>query len=112
MSAKLYQRVEAIYRYGCNSCDKFGDGCSHERHSHQLLCDDCFEEIENTALQPNPRLQGIIERISHLEQRANEERQTEEEHRDLKRMRTEEMAPNTSKGTECDDGMDITEEEL
>ena len=110
VSAKPYQRVEAIYRYGCNSCDKFGDGCSRERHSHQLLCDDCFEEIENIALQPNPRLQGIIERINHLEQRANEERETEGEYRDTKRMRTEDTAPNAGTRAEGDNGMDITEE--
>ena len=57
---KPYSRVEAVYRYGCNGCEKYGTELVQDEHANQLVCDTCFTSF-NT--EPNELLQAIEQRI-------------------------------------------------
>ena len=45
VSDKAYRCVDSIYRYGCNSCKSYGAAIERERHSNQLICDTCYDEL-------------------------------------------------------------------
>ena len=87
LSSKPYQQVEAIYRYGCNSCQKFGTDLKRELHSHQLLCDDCYGLVLLESDKPNPRLADLQNRINGIE--AEDQHHNVEEEREAKRFRSE-----------------------
>ena len=82
VSDRAYRCVESIFRYGCNICDGFGTGVAREKHSNQLVCDDCYE----TLLQPadNPLLATVTKSV--LDTHRSD---YEEQFPDPKRPRTE-----------------------
>ncbi len=50
---KPYSKVQSIYRYGCNGCNRYGTELKKDSHTNQLLCDDChelFTQEENELL--------------------------------------------------------------
>ncbi len=70
---KPYKQVESIYRYGCNVCNRYGSGLSRVEHSHQLLCDVCFVDVQERAALPNHLLRQTTDRIVALEQQISEQ---------------------------------------
>ena len=58
---KLYSKVEAIYIYDCNSCDRYGSDFSREVKRCHLLCDSCYEFMQKKAKSETyPILEEII----------------------------------------------------
>ena len=57
---KPYSKVETVYRYGCNGCDKYGAELIQQEHANQLLCDTCCNSFDT---EPNEVLQAIQERV-------------------------------------------------
>ena len=46
---KIYRGVQAIYKYGCNICNGFGQSIQHARHNNSNICDDCMELVRFNA---------------------------------------------------------------
>ena len=61
VSDTIYRGVESIFRYGCNSCDKYGEECKRDRHANQLVCDECLDSFTDDD---NPDLQEIVARVN------------------------------------------------
>lgn len=65
-SDRMYQRVETIYRYGCNHCGRFGTEIAHE-YRNNLLCDDChLRNKENASKNDYPLLADIITEMEEI----------------------------------------------
>ena len=62
VSAKTYQYVESIFRYGCNICQGFGRDLDHEKYSNQLVCDSFLDSLLST--EENKRLSDITKTVS------------------------------------------------
>ena len=58
---KVYSRVESIFRYGCNSCDKYGLQLKRDTYSNQLLCDECYEDVMISS--DNELLNRVVEQV-------------------------------------------------
>ena len=71
---KLYSKVEAIYIYGCNSCDKYGSDVSREVKRCRLLCDSCYEIMQKKAESENYPILDVI--ISESNERNDENADT------------------------------------
>ena len=48
VARRPYQRVEGIFRYGCNHCEKFGVDIQHDL-GNPLLCDTCHQANKDIA---------------------------------------------------------------
>ena len=71
VSKTAYRGVESIFRYGCNTCDRYGEQCTRDRHANPLLCDACADSFTNGD---NPVLQAIVKRVSaQFAEKYNEE---------------------------------------
>ena len=71
VSETVYKGVESIFRYGCNSCDSYGAECIRDKHSNQLMCDNCLDSF---TFNDNPNLQEIVSRVNdEFSKRYNED---------------------------------------
>ena len=68
VSSRPYRHVESIFRYGCNVCNRYGNDLSRDKHSHQLLCDECFEVVQTKAAQPNQFLQQTKDHLTSVQE--------------------------------------------
>ena len=48
VSRRPYQRVEELFRYGCNHCNRYGVDAQHD-HGNPLLCDTCHVANKDEA---------------------------------------------------------------
>ena len=59
-SKRIYQRVEEIFKYGCNHCNKFGLDITHDL-KNPILCDTCHQTNKETASKERyPLLEQIV----------------------------------------------------
>ena len=58
---KAYSCVESVFRYGCNCCKGYGLQLKHSRHNNQLVCDECYDSLDENG---NDLLRSITERVT------------------------------------------------
>ena len=77
---RIYSGVQAIFRYGCNGCDKFAKGLVTSGHNNQLLCDECHARF---PAEPNELLGDLATNFAKVSAAAKER-----EYPDAKRHKT------------------------
>ena len=83
---KVYSKVQSLFRYGCNGCDKYGKSLVNSDHNNQLLCDECHGRIPNVE---NEILSDCTARVQSLANAADEARDKDYPNPDPKRHRAE-----------------------
>ena len=64
VSKRIYQRVEEIFRYGCNHCHKYGVEVKHDLRN-PLLCDTCHSANKDVASNSQfPLLERIMAEVN------------------------------------------------
>jgi hypothetical protein len=64
VSKRIYLRVEEIFKYGCNHCDKYGVDIKHD-FKNPVLCDTChLANKENASKNRYPLLEQIVAEIN------------------------------------------------
>jgi hypothetical protein len=66
---RIYSGVQAIFRYGCNGCEKFGKGLVSSEHNNQLLCDECHTRF---PAEPNELLGDLATNLAKVAAAAKE----------------------------------------
>ena len=114
---RIYRGVQAIFRYGCNICDGYGEDIQHSEHKTYSVCDKCMDNIKLNAEKGHPILDSIREaqRKERGVVKRNRDSESDEEER---KKRTKDKKKDTRKRTdveemskEREDG-EITEEEM
>ena len=63
---RIYQRVEELFRYGCNHCDRFGTEISHTLRN-PILCDICHQANKNASQTGTyPLLDEVLKEINDI----------------------------------------------
>ena len=99
VSDKIYSNVQSLFRYGCNGCDKYGNGLINHVHNNPLLCDECHERIPE---QENEILTECTNRVQMWANAAVEARDNDYPIPEPKRLREE----NTDKDNDEDNDED------
>ena len=64
-----YSRIQSIYRYGCNGCEKYGRGLIKDTHNNPLLCDECFGRFPE---EENEQLKQVYKMVEKAEEARRE----------------------------------------
>ena len=68
---KPYSKIQSVFRYGCNGCDRYGKDFTNSTNSNPLLCDHCFEAPKTNN--PEALLRKIAKRVEETRTNPNEE---------------------------------------